>query len=256
MTIYDGYAHVYDASGQLSFSLRMIGYLERLRERHPVPGERMLELACGTGTVAIALAQAGWQVVGVDGSAQMLAHARAKEGGDLPNLTWMQQDMRVVHLPERVHMATCLYDSLNYMLVSQDLAAVFRRVYEALLPGGAFFFDMNTAYAFVSFWDGDTYFTDDDDLAVVMESEYDDLRQRTTVHVTCFQREGELYRKLTETHTEQAYPPEQVATLLADVGFRVEASYECFTFLPPGPNTSRILWVARKPDDVAEGEWR
>lgn len=250
MTIYDEYARVYDASGQLSFSLRMIDYLERLRTRHLVGGQRALELACGTGTVAIALAKEGWQVTGVDGSAQMLAQARLKARDMSLNLHWLQQDMRALWLTERVHMATCLYDSLNYMLTSEDLVSVFRRVYEALLPGGIFFFDMNTAYAFAAFWDGETYFTDSGDLAVVLESDYDEGRQRTTVQVTCFQREGELYRKLTENHTEQAYPPEQVATLLTDAGLRVEASYECFTFLPPGPTTSRILWVARKPESL------
>lgn len=247
MGIYQDYAAVYDASGQIGFSLRMIGYLERLLARHPVAGRSLLELACGTGTVAIALAQAGWKVIGVDGSSAMLEEARAKPGGDHPAITWQLQDMRALRLPQRVHWATCLYDSLNYMLTGEDLWQVFRRVYEALHPGGLFCFDMNTAYALATFWDDETYFTDTGDLATIMQSEYDAEHQRAKVTVTCFQRVGELYRKIVETHTEQAYPEEQIATLLRDAGFAVEGRYVCFTFDLPDEATPRIMWAARKP---------
>lgn len=246
MGIYQDYAAVYDASGQLAFSLRMIGYLDQLLARHAVEGRTMLELACGTGTVAIAMAHKGWRVWAVDGSERMLAQARAKEGGDHPAITWLQQDMRLLRLPSRVHLATCLYDSLNYMLTSEDLGAVFRRVYQALLPGGLFCFDMNTARALAS-WDDETYFTDTDALSTIMHCDYDASRQRIEIHIVCFERVGDLYRKIAETHTEQAYPEEQIATLLVDAGFSLEAAYRCFTFEPPDEETMRVMWVARKP---------
>lgn len=250
MGIYQDYAAVYDASGQIGFSLRMIGYLERLLVKHPVPGRTVLELACGTGTVAIALARAGWKVIGIDGSSAMLDQARAKPGGDHPGISWQQQDMRSLRLTQRVHWATCLYDSLNYMLTSEDLLQVFRRVWAALHAGGLFCFDMNTAYALATYWDDETYFTDTGDLATIMQSEYDEAHQRAEVTMTCFQRVGELYHKIVETHTEQAYPQEQIATLLRDAGFAVEGCYACFSFDPPDEATPRIMWAARKP------EWR
>lgn len=253
MGIYQEYAAVYDASGQLAFSLRMIGYLEQLLARHPTEGCTMLELACGTGTVAIAMARKGWRVWGVDGSERMLAQARAKEEGDRLAVTWLQQDMRLLRLPERVHLATCLYDSLNYMLTDEDLGAVFRRVYNTLLPGGLFCFDMNTARALAS-WDDETYFTDGGALTTIMHCDYDASRQRIRIHITCFERVGDLYRKISETHEEQAYPEEQIAILLLDAGFSLEASYRCFTFAPPDEETMRIMWVARKPLRAGEAE--
>ncbi|MBC7256210.1 MAG: class I SAM-dependent methyltransferase [Chloroflexi bacterium] len=246
MGIYQDYAAVYDASGQLAFSLRMIAYLDQLLTRHAVEGRTMLELACGTGTVAIAMAHKGWRVWAVDGSERMLAQARAKEGGDHPAITWLQQDMRLLRLPSRVHLATCLYDSLNYMLTSEDLGAVFKRVYQALLPGGLFCFDMNTARALAS-WDDETYFTDTDVLSTIMHCDYDASCQRIEIRIVCFERVGDLYRKIAETHTEQAYPEEQIATLLVDAGFSVEAAYRCFTFEPPDEETMRVMWAARKP---------
>ena len=249
MSIYEDYAAVYDDSGQLSFGLRMIPYLETLLERFPVQGKTLLELACGTGTIALGFAHAGWRVYGVDGSEQMLAQARAKVDDDQLALFWSQQDMRHLVLPERVHLATCLYDSLNYMLREEDLTATFRQVYAALQPGGLFLFDMNTAWAFATVWNDETYYTDSVDLGVIFQSEYDASRQRATVVVTCYQRVADLYRKIVERHVEQAYPREQIATLLTDVGFRYEAAYSCFSFTDAAESARRIMWVARKPGD-------
>ncbi len=246
MSIYKDYARVYDQSGQFAFSLKMIPYIGRLLESHPVEGHVFLELACGTGTVAIAQAEAGWQVYAVDGSAEMLAQARQKAEGSGVHVFWSQQDMRHFVLPERVHLATCLYDSLNYMLTNDDLLAVFRCVYESLLPGGLFLFDMNTAWVMATLWDDETYFSDDDEITVILKTQYDSTRQRTAITVVCFQREGDLYRKIQEHHTEQAYPPEQIATLLTDVGFQLEAQYDCFTLKEPSPTAYRIMWVARR----------
>jgi ubiquinone/menaquinone biosynthesis C-methylase UbiE len=247
MAIYAEYARVYDRSGQLTFSLQMLPYLESLLERHPVQGKNMLDLACGTGTVAVAMARGGWQVHAVDASAEMLVEARAKANdGGLP-IEWSLQDMRHFTVTQPVSLVTCLYDSMNYMLTDEDVLSTFRRVFRALQPGGLFLFDMNTAWAFATFWDDETYFTDTGELAVVFQSVYYPARQRTTVTVTCFQREGDLYRKIVERHTEQAYPAEQIATLLTDVGFRVEAQYDCFSFNAPTPTSGRIMWAARRP---------
>jgi len=247
MSMYRDYARVYDDSGQLAFSLRMIPYLNLLLERHPVSGPAMLDLACGTGTIAIAMAEAGWRVYGVDGSAEMLAEAREKADENGVQVTWSQQDMRHVVLPEQVHLVTCLYDSMNYMLTDQDLLATFRSVFKLLQPGGLFLFDMNTAWVMASLWDDEIYFTDSDELSVIMQSEYDRNRQRTTVVVTCFERVDGYYRKIVEEHQEQAYPPEHIATLLTDVGFRAEAMYDCFSLRQPSPTSFRVMFVARKP---------
>jgi len=249
VSIYDAYAAVYDQSGQLAFSLKMLPYLNAILVRHPVSGNGLLELACGTGTVAIAMAGAGWHVYGVDGSAQMLAQARIKAAGEGVTVNWSQQDIRRIVLPERVHLATCLYDSMNYMLTSHDLEAVFGQVYDALLPAGLFLFDMNTAYVLSTVWDDETYWVDEEAFTVILHNDYDPLHQRAHATLTLFQRTGDnQYAKIVEKHTEQAYPEEHVTTLLCDAGFVVEARYHCFGFTAPNDTTPRIMWVARRPE--------
>ena len=248
MGMYEGYATLYDASGQRAFSLRMIPYLERLWEIHQPVGKTVVDLACGTGTVALHLAHKGWRVTGVDASAAMLSEARIKQEHSVEpiSVTWLQQDMRQLDLEKTAHVVTCLYDSMTYMLRSEDLVKVFKGVYDTLVPGGLFCFDMNTAWVMAAQWDNETYFSDMDSLSVILQSNYDDRAQRTHVTVTCFERVDDLYRKIVEHHTEQAYPPEQIATHLQDVGLRLEAQYSCFTLSQPTPTTYRIMFVARR----------
>lgn len=248
MNTYQHYAHVYEESGQLAFSERMIGYLASLLDEFPAPGRSLVDLACGTGTVAVALAEQGWHVTGVDLSETMLAEARVKQPVDSRAVTWMRQDMRAFGVEESVSVVTCLYDSLNYMLEADDLAQVFHRVHTALQDGGLFLFDMNTLAAFELFWSGQTYFDETLDLSLVMASHLDRHRARVTVDVTWFERDQEtsLYSRHYERHVEQAYPPEHICTLLGDVGFQVLAMRACFGQDAPHDETPRIMWVARK----------
>jgi ubiquinone/menaquinone biosynthesis C-methylase UbiE len=245
MSIYHDYARLYDRSGQLGFSLRMIHYLEELFTIHPVQEQSMLDLACGTGTVAIAMAGKGWQVQGIDGSEEMLRQAKEKTPpGD--RVSWSQQDMRSFAISEPVSLVTCLYDSLNYMLTNDDLVSVFRRVYYALQPGGLFIFDMNTAWTLAVHWDDVNYVTDTEELTTILQSTYDEHRQRATVTLLCFEKQGDLYSKVRERHVEQAFPLEQVATNLIDAGFQIQAQYDCFTTRAAKDQNERVLWVARK----------
>jgi SAM-dependent methyltransferase len=94
--IYHDYAPFYDGSGQLRFAVLFGQYLRELLERHPVAGRRALDLACGTGTLALMLADEGWDVVGLDSSAAMLdqANAKAEHMTAQGQVVFVQGDMR------------------------------------------------------------------------------------------------------------------------------------------------------------------
>jgi SAM-dependent methyltransferase len=246
--IYQTYARVYDRSGQIAFALKMIPYLEEVLAHHAFIGDSAVDVACGTGTLALALAQKGWCVYGVDASSLMLDQARQKaaELGQPTAVTWVQADMRDFLLPQAVDLATSTYDSLNYLLTLDDLRCAFRCVAGALRPGGLFVFDMNAEAAFLRNWNDTVYFVEDEDLAIVIGSTYDAEARRATASITGFVRHDELYERFQETHTEQAYSRAEVAAALEAGGFEVAASYACFTFEPADDTSSRILWVARK----------
>ncbi len=252
--IYERYAEVYDESGQIFFSLRMIDYLGKLLPRHgPVTaGQSALDLACGTGTVALALAQQGLKVYGIDGAPAMIAQARRKVREAGADVTLSCQDMRSFTLPAPVHLVTCLYDSLNYLLSPADLVQTFGRVREALQPGGLFLADINTPAALTHIWGCDTYFGESPNVSIIMQNTYDEAHRQSTVTIIGFVRRGDLYERFQEDHVQRGYTPAEVATALARAGLGLVAQYECFSFDAPGPASQRVMYVARRPHEDEE----
>jgi SAM-dependent methyltransferase len=248
MSIYSDYAPFYDGSGQFRFAVLMSQYLDEVLVRHPVGGRRALDLACGTGTLALTLAGAGWQVVGVDQSEEMLACARAKvANADLAaRLAFVRGDLRDPW-HEMFDLVTCTYDSLNYLLSEADLAACFAGVAGALVPSGLFFADMNTRYFLEHDW-GTCEVLERPGFIQLAQSRFDPQTARSTMVLTGFSGDdANGYRRFDETHIERAYDTEVVSDRLAAAGLVVEAAYDCFTFQPAYDRSQRIAWVARKP---------
>lgn len=256
MATYDDYAPFYDGSGQIGFAVLVGQYLGELLERHPVPGRRALDLACGTGTLALLLAESGWRVLGVDQSEQMLARARAKAAASRAarRLAFAQGDMRALPAavrPAHFDLATCTYDSLNYLLAPEELAACFAGVARALRPGGLLVADMNTRHFLEHDWPS-CEVLERPGFVQVAQSRFDPATDCSTMRLTGFAGDDERgYRRFDEVHVERAYPPAAVAELLAAAGLAVEAAYDCFTLQPIYERSQRIAWVARKPDKVA-----
>ena len=243
--IYDRYAQVYDDSGQVHFSLRMIAYLSTLLPRLGFIGESALDLACGTGTLALSFAQRGWRTLGIDASPAMLAEARRKAAELGLVVEFSQQDMRSFALPAPVDLVTCCYDSINYLLSRDDLAATMARVAAALRPGGLCLFDVNTLWFYEQLHPG-VYFTEGEGLSVAVRGTYDAERREAEGKLVGFVRRGELWERFEETHLQRAHTEDELAAALAASGLAEIARYRCFGFEPPDAETPRLLWAARK----------
>lgn len=127
------YALTYDLSvcdwpGELDFYQRLA---QPVMER----GGQVLELACGTGRVALRLAQHGVKVTGLEISARMLAAAREKAAG-LPTLRLVQGDMRAFDLHQRFDLLLIPGHSFQFMTSPQDQLACLDCIRRHLLPGG------------------------------------------------------------------------------------------------------------------------
>lgn len=250
MTIYQYYAPYYDASGHVRFAVLMAQYLHELLERHPANGQQALDIACGTGTLALQLADQGWDVVGVDLSAPMLAAARAKAANLLTDgsLTFVQGDMRDLRGvgDAAFDLVTCTYDTLNYLLSEEELGGCFAAVARVLRPGGLLIADMNTRHFLEYDW-GTCEVIAQSSFVEVQRSHFDQLTACSTMHLTGFSgNDQDGYQRFDELHIERAYAPEVIAQLLVAAGLTVEGCYDCFTFLPIEDRTQRIAWVARK----------
>ena len=90
-------------------------YVRLAREAEPP----VLELGCGTGRVAIPIARAGVEIVGLDSSPAMLTKARERSTG-LANVRWVEGDMRAFDLPERFGLVIIPYRAFQHMITVDD----------------------------------------------------------------------------------------------------------------------------------------
>jgi SAM-dependent methyltransferase len=217
----DGYqadlAYTHDA-GFLFFATGAAPGLLALLARYGVTGGRVVDLGCGSGLWARVLTDAGYDVLGVDYSAAMIALARKRA----PKARFRRASYLDVDLPP-CDAVTSIGECFNYLFDRDDdapLERLFRRIHAALRPGGVLLFDV-LGPGQVPAGKRPQGHRSGDDWAVLVEREEDTDRHRLTRHITTFRRVGRLYRRSEEVHRLQLYRGRDVAATLARIGFRV-----------------------------------
>jgi SAM-dependent methyltransferase len=110
-----------------------------LREMVPLPaGGRVLDLGCGWGRHAVALARGGFRVTGVDLSETLLERARRRAAAAGVEVEWVRGDVREVAREGGYDLAVSLFSSLGYFLSDDEDVRVLSAARRALGPDGAF----------------------------------------------------------------------------------------------------------------------
>lgn len=148
MKIYERLSQVYDY-GWYKFPEQYLGLVESLLDEQDIRQARILDIACGTGILAISLAKRGHVVHGIDISPEMIALARSKSTG-MPNVSFEVQDMTDFIVHDKFDLITCAYGALNYVLDIDGLKAMFARVALSLNKSGLFVFDCNCNQHFIN----------------------------------------------------------------------------------------------------------
>lgn len=209
--------------------------------------ETVLDLACGSGSLSVQLARRGVDVIGVDGSADMLAKANEKAMALGLPLLFLQQDMRQLDLYGTVDAAVCMLDSLSHLCRTADLAAVFRRLHLFVAPGGLLVFDVNTPYKHREVLGDNAFVFEQEDLVCVWRNALDERRSMVEMQLDFFVEDADgRYTRLTDTVRERAYARATWERLLAEAGFGLEAVYGEDKQSPPAPQEERWVFVARR----------
>jgi ubiquinone/menaquinone biosynthesis C-methylase UbiE len=218
-------------------------FLERLFRKSRIPVHTVLDLACGTGTIACLLAQRGYQVTATDGSEEMLTQAMAKAALVENPPLFVLQSMPKLRLPEPVDAVVSTLDSLNYLTREKDIRETFCRVYRCLKPGGQFIFDVNTPYK-LRRMDGHLYMDETEDNFCVWRTFFSERVQVCTYQVDLFhQRSDGAWDRDFEEHRERAWAEEQLRTFLSEAGFDKITVTGDLTTRPPREDEDR--WIIR-----------
>ncbi|NIM04402.1 MAG: methyltransferase domain-containing protein [Armatimonadetes bacterium] len=221
-----------------------VDYIEKVMAARGFKPTRVLDVACGTGTVAIILAQRGYCVGGVDCSSAMLEVARKKAASANIEIPFYCQNAAQLKLKEKFDLAVCLYDSFNYILEEEELLAAFRGVRRSLQQGAAFLFDLNSLHSFQA-----ELFTQKSppnaEMRYEWKSRFDAVAGLAEIEMY-FEPPGmEPFRIV---HCQRAYPAEDIISLLRRARFEVVDLFDAYTLLPPGRFSERIFYLARKPE--------
>ena len=245
--IYGSFACVYDKFVDNVPYKEWGKYLKSLLEEQGISDGLMLELGCGTGSLTEILADAGYDMIGVDLSADMLDIAMEKREQSGNNILYLLQDMREFELFGTVRAVVSICDSMNYLMSEEDMKTVFSLVNNYLDPGGIFIFDLNTVYKYRELLGETTISENRPEGSFIWDNYYDEEEQINEYDLTLFIREeGDLYRKYEETHFQRAYKLETVKRLLKAAGMEFVAAYDAFTREPVRNDSERIYVIARE----------
>lgn len=257
MEAYTGFAQVYDAFMDNVPYDEWADYVVSLLRGRGIADGLVAELGCGTGAMTERLGRAGYEMIGIDSSGEMLQIARQKYADAL----YLQQDMCEFELYGTVRAVISVCDCMNYILEREQLREVFRLADNYLDPGGVFIFDLNTPYKYRELLGDRTFAEDRDTCSFIWQNEFDEETGINEYDLTLFVRcdtdergskaacrePGEkVYKKYEEVHYQKCYEIADVLDMLHEAGLRVEAVYDACTEGPPRRDSERVHIVARE----------
>ena len=223
----------------------VVDFYFSILEKEGAQPRTAVDLACGTGSVAVRLARMGMVVTAVDMSEEMLCVAQQK-AEDLANRPlFVCQKLQDLRLPRGVDLAVCALDSMDYITDPSDCQKAIERIYKALNPGGIFIFDVNTPEKLKAM-DGQVFLDENEDTFCVWRGEFDPQSNICSYGMDLFQRQGSLWQRSFEEHREYAYTREQLVSYLKNAGFTGIEVFGDRRMEAPNEKDQRIYLKARK----------
>ena len=240
-----GFAKIYDKFTDASDVRTRADFITEALRRYGVAEGILLDLACGTGRLSEAFILAGYDVISVDYSAEMLQAAKERLLKYGAKALVLQQDMRELDLFGTVRAAVCSMDGVNHLLTPEDVRRVFGKVSLFTEPGGVFIFDVNTVYKHRQVLADNTFVYEDDTDFLVWQNEY--CAEDDTVQMlldTFSVRPDGAYVRYSDEITERAYELDDIEEMLKDAGFSEVYRFADRSFEAPHKNEERVYFAA------------
>ena len=241
MPAYEAFAGLYDMLMDDVDYDAWADYYLRLLDRMGVAPKTLCDCACGTGSLSVRFASRGIRVTGADLSGEMLEKAQEKARCYGVRAMFIRQDMCALQLPRPVDALVCGCDGVNYLLDDARVSAFFDSARRAIRPGGALAFDISSPWK-LEHMIGNGFFGEDrGDVAYLWSNRFDEASRIVTMDLTFFVRESDgRYRRFDELHTQKAYDPDRLRSILKENGFGDIRIYGDRTFEPPSEDAPRI----------------
>lgn len=248
MEAYTDFASVYDIFMDETPYEEWFAFLKKRLCEEGIEDGLVLELGCGTGTLTQLFEDAGYDMIGVDNSIEMLEEANRKKFAENREILYLLQDMQEFELYGTVRAVLSVCDSLNYLTDPEDLVHCFRLVNNYLDPKGLFMFDFNTVHKYRDVI-GDAVIAENrENCSFIWENGYDEESRINEYDLTLFIREqsSSLYHKYVETHYQRGYELDEIKAYLKEAGLVFVAAFDDYTKEPAHKDSERIVVIARE----------
>ncbi|MDG5766648.1 class I SAM-dependent methyltransferase [Balneolales bacterium ANBcel1] len=225
-------------------------YIDSLIQYHHPHAQSLLELACGTGTMALMLEQCDdYKITATDGSEEMIRVARDKASAGGSSIKWLVQDMCRLDLAGSFDVIYMVFDSLNYLHRQADILMVLEGVRKHMNPGGCFIFDFTTpAYSpkIETLLNGEKEVSRH--FSYRRTSTYDSEKRIHTNHFLIevhHPETGILSERYEETHRQHIWTLQEIRQIVGRSGLKIVAAYEDFDYIEATGNSDRITMIVQ-----------
>lgn len=258
MEAYTSFAEVYDAFMDNVPYEEWAAYIIGLLREYHIESGIVAELGCGTGSMTRLLSGAGYDMIGIDSSMEMLDMAREKTQGEdeaqkTQGILYLMQDMREFELYGTVAAIVSVCDCVNYITEPDALLEVFRLVNNYLDPEGIFIFDFHPESYYREQLADETFAEDREEMSFIWDNAYDPATQLNIYDISVFVRGADgRYGKFQETHYQRGYTIEEMRRLIEQSGLRLLAVYDAFTHKPVQADSERVHVIAMEQGKTGE----
>lgn len=246
--IYQGFAYIYDQLMKDAPYEQWVNLIEESISLYHQGATTLLDVGCGTGEIAVLLANKHLTVTGVDISEDMLTVAQAKAESNKLNILFLQQDMRnLTEFPDPFDVITICCDSLNYLETKQGVQATFRAVHSQLQNQGLFIFDVHSLHKIHHVFANSTFADQDEDVSFIWNSFLGEEPNSIEHDMSFFVKKGEYYERYDEVHYQRTYSIDEYSMWLKEASFEILTICGDFK-INEGPNetTERVFFICRK----------
>ena len=243
---YTSFASVYDDLTLNVDYKNRAEYVQSILNRYGITDGLLLDLACGTGSMAVELSKMGYEVIATDASPDMLMEAQNKAYDNEQSIMFLCQRMEETDLYGTVRAVVCALDSINHLPDYDTMAKTFDVLKNFVDDGGIMVFDVNTLYKHRNVLGNNTFVYDEKNVFCVWQNHLLQDERTVNINLDFFCKNGELYERFNENFNETAFTDEEITSAVESAGFRVLERLADMTENKPDDTTERVYYVVRR----------
>ncbi len=239
---YESFAYAYDTLNEDADYDTLFSHLHSLLENHDITSGIVADLGCGTGEVSVRLAKAGYDVISVDASCDMLQVLREKSEKENVDILLLCQDIAKLDLYGTINAAVSTFDTFSH-LTKEQVENSIEKVALFMESGGVFIFDVNTEYKHKEILSDNVFeIQTKDGYTCIWENTYHKEDGRVEIELSIEDEDGSFVEKITEYH----HAPTFLENVLLQNDFHAINVVDGESFAPIKHDTQRFLFSAVK----------